>query len=223
MNFRGRLLAVTLLGGALLTPCAAQLVHLSFSEPNNTLHFRADHILNFTIGVMTRLDVFYDVEQQKGPVANRDPSRNFWHANFEVHRLGNFEVIRSIDSIGIFSSSTPGFSSFWLRHLEDDGIYEHFEFRLDFTDDDPDAIPDPPFVLGRNSFELEAGRSFFDAPGLNSGYGGGGFDVATAAIVPYPGIRPIPEPSTYAVGALVLLSAAMVRSIWLRRNSCIHR
>ena len=223
MNFCSRLLALTWFAGAMLTPGAAQLVHLSFSQPQNTLHFRAEHILNFTIGQMTRLDIFYDVEQQKGPVANRNPSRNFWHARVESYRLGNFDVIRPIVGIGIFPSSTPGLSSFWLRHREDATNYDQFEFKLDFTDSDPTEIPVPPFVLGRNTFVLDAGRSFFDAPGLNYGYGDGGFGIATATIVPYPGFRPIPEPSTYALGALIMLSAVVARGTWLRRRSQLQR
>jgi len=221
MNSLSRLVVLGLLGGLIVTPAVGQLVHLSFSEPNGYLTFRADHASvswNLTEGAMTRLDIFYDVEQQKGEVQNRDPSRNFWRAKVETYGIGSFEIVRPIMRLGTAEYEGPpgGTNTLWLNHYDDVGKYEQFEFSLQFTDTDPSELPVPPFVLGHNSFSLEAGRTFFDVPRMGWGYGNAGFNVATAAIVPYPDFRPIPEPATYAWAALALLGAAVVRARWAR-------
>jgi len=219
MNSLRRYLVVGLLCGLIATPAVGQLVHLSFTEPNGDLMFRANHVSvpwNLTGGAMTRLDIFYDVEQQKGEVQNRDPSRNFWRAKVETYGIGSFEIVRPLQRFGPAPYEGPpgGSNTLWLTHFDDVDKYEQFEFSVQFTDTDPSELPVPPFVLGHNSFSLEAGSTFFDVPRMGWGYGNAGFNVATAAIVPYPDFRPIPEPVTYAWAALALLGAAVIRARW---------
>ena len=173
---------------------------------------------------MTRLDIFYDVEQLRGEVQHRDPSRNFWRAKVETYGIGSFEIVRPIRSLGLppYEGPPGGTNTLWLTHFDDDGEYEQFEFSLQFSDTDPSELPVPPFVLGHNSFTLEAGSTFFDVPRMGWGYGNGGFNVATAAIVPYPDYSPIPESATYAWAALALLSLVIVRARRLRSSSQMH-
>ena len=215
MNIIARSLGLmVLVSGVIATSTFAQLVHLSFTEPDNFINFRADDVnvpWNLTGGEMTRLDIFYDVDQQNGTPEGRDPSRNFWRAEVHAHLIGPFEIIRPIKFIEIMET-TGGASSFEIWHLRETGGFEEFQFTLQFTGTDPTALPVPPFDLGRAAFTIRGGGSLFDEPRMGEGYGGGIFNVGTASIVPYPGFNPVPESSTYAWGALVLLTLALAQA-----------
>jgi hypothetical protein len=215
MNFITRLLGLMMLGSA-VSPAStfAQLVHLSFTEPDNFIYFRADDVSvpwDLTGGEMTRLDIFYDVDQQNGDPEGRDPSRNFWRAEVQAHLIGPFEIIRPIKFIEVMEA-TAGSSAFELRHFQTEGGFEEFQFTLLFTSADPTAVPVPPFALGRAAFNIRGGISLFDEPRMGEGYGGGIFQVGTASIVPYPGFNPVPESSAFAWGSLALLALAIAQA-----------
>ena len=54
---------------------------------------------------------------------------------------------------------------------------------------------------------LSGGRDWFDIPHMGSGsVSDGEFATAQAAIVPYVGFTPVPEPSTYAMGGVAVLA-----------------
>jgi hypothetical protein len=216
MSFRHVLLPLAAFCGALIAPVSinAQLVHLSVETDEPWLLFKADSAAtpwNQSGGFVTKLDVYYDSSAVSyGPL---DPGRNFWKARVEHPELGVFEFARGFDYAVVSEDgllfSYDGWSSSGY-------VYEVFELGLQFDAPLPttEHLPLPPLPgLGevehyRSYFRLEGGITFFPVEGLAEVYGGGGLMSVTATIIP------IPEPSTYALGGLVLLAGVIA---WRRR------
>lgn len=218
MNSRRALLASLGFFGVLLTPVHAQLVHLSF-EIEAGLIFRAnsaDSPWHHVSGRVTKLDLYYDSQVPLG--AWRDPSRNFWKMEVEVPERGReFVFARRFDEISKADDNQGLYFSFFRSRPHED-----FELSLVFESPfsaEEGRLPLPPLpALGfteywRSSFNLFATQSFFPVSDIGEVYGGGEILSVTATLIP------IPEPSTYAAGALLLVAAAVV----VRRRFPTHR
>lgn len=191
-------------GGALLASAHAQLVHLAFTEGrSNGMIFRATSAQipwNHTGGYISRLDIWYDVNDPA------DPTRNVWRANVFAYGLGTFHIVRSHDG--------PYFQDDFMivNHYVATGVYEEMEFAgsiLDNVTPEP-GLPVPPFSVGQYGVYLAGGQSFFDVPDLAEGYGYGAFDRVTASVVQSVNFYPVPEPSTYGLIAVALLGSVIV-------------
>lgn len=207
---------VLFLGEALLGSARAQLVHLSATQPmdgGSGLIFRANDASipwNHTGGFISRLDLYYDVNDAVGSdgyYGFSNPERNVWRIIVHAYGLGDFEIIRPLQSL------TVGASSMTFEYDAD--VFEEFDVTFEFATPLPDTAPPvPPLVFSDVHYYLQGGQSFFDVPDLNEGYGGGSFDTASARLAQAVDFTPVPEPSTYAAGAVLLLGVAF----WHRRR-----
>jgi hypothetical protein len=221
MNSRGVLFTLLVFVGALLAPARAQLIHLSI-ETEGSLIFHspvAGNEYDHATGLITKLDVYYDSQVPLG--AWRDPSRNFWKMRVDVPEAGSsFVFARSFDQIYV-GEDKMGISFEYFRSMP----YEEFSFSLifatPFTASDA-GFPLPPLpALGStewvaSSYKVMGTRSWFPDPGVAEAYGLGGISSVTATFIP------VPEPSTYAVGALLMVAVVIgVRRRSLRRSAGI--
>ncbi len=208
--------SILVLGGALLGSAHAQLVHISATNPSegvSDLIFRANSALipwNHTSGYISRLDLYYDVNDaagSEGYYSFSNPDRNVWRIKVHAYGLGDFEIIRPLQSMAA-----------WEGGMTFEYAGEVFEeFDLTFTFAEPFTglgLPVPPLEFSDASYYLAGGRTFFDVPNLNEGYGGGGFESVNARLAQSVDFTPVPEPSTYAAGAVLLLGLAL----WHRRR-----
>lgn len=201
--------------GTIFAPSYAQLVKLSFSlEPDPVILFRANHATtpwDHTVGFVTELDLQYDTQGMTGML---DPEKNFWHARIESRELGDFELVRPIQSIYVMGN----YVEFW--YLNRSGPFELFDLSLVFHNEVllRGDIPLPPFPaidnegLLKSGFSIDGGRSYFDVPDLGEAYGGGRIESVTV------GMTPIPEASTYSLGLLAGLSFVILHRIRTRGN-----
>lgn len=207
---------IIVFGGALLGSARAQLVHISATNPSegvSGLIFRANSALipwNHTGGYISRLDLYYDANDavgSEGYYSFSNPDRNVWRIKVHAYGLGDFEIIRPLQSV------MAGESRMTFEYAGE--VFE--EFDLTFTFAEPFTglgLPVPPLEFSDVSYYLAGGRTFFDVPDLSEGYGGGTFDSVNARWAQAVDFTPVPEPSTYAAGAVLLLSLAL----WQRRR-----
>lgn len=208
MNSRGVLL--TLLGffGALVAPARAQLIHLSI-EAEGSLIFHSNVAGNEwdrSTGLITKLDLYYDSQIPIG--AWRDPSKNFWKIRIEAPQNGRtFVFARAFDQIYVAEDNMGlSFEYFRSRPHEDFGLGLVFASPFTAAEGGLPLLPLP--ALGsteytRSSVSLMGVQSWFPDPDIADAYGGGEILSVTATFIP------VPEPSTYAIGALLMLAAVI--------------
>lgn len=221
MNPTGFLFRILLIGGALLGTAHAQLVHLVGTQQldgGGGLIFRANDASipwNHSGGFISRLDLYYDPNDAvpndayfEGYYNFSNPDRNVWRIQVHAYGgLGDFEIIRPLQSM-VFSETGVLF--------EYDGPdFAEFDVRFEFASPvaDPSTLI-PSFEFSSASYFLHAGRTFFDIPNLAEAYGGTIFETARGRIAQSVDFTPVPEPSTYAAGAVALLGLAL----WHRRR-----
>lgn len=217
MNTRRVLVALFTLVGAFFAPASGQFIHLSFEVDQAGILFHTSNAgspWDREIGFVTKLDLYYDAE---APLVGMRPGKNWWQARVDVPwKDHSFLITRPIDTIHVWDHGL-GF----VFERFGPGVFEDFELTLIFDAPIPTEglLPIPPFpALGEtefaeSGFSLFAGRTFFPVADVVEGYGGGGFVSYTAEILP------VPEPSTYAIGALVLTGAVIaVRRRRFRRE-----
>jgi len=198
-------LPVVIFGAVVLTSAQAQLVHLSFKDSDGLFIFRADSGLipwDHTIGDVSKFDIFYD------PAADLslplDPAKNVWRA-VVTSSLGNFEVVRPIQYITL-SADSMEFQYNGVAPL----AYGVMDFSINYAASHADSpLPVPPIDLGESNLYLSGGLDFFNIPHLGEGYGYAGFSSATAETASSVDFTPVPEPSTYALGAVALLGLVL--------------
>jgi len=198
-------LPLVIFGAAVLTSAQAQLVHLSFKDPEGLFLFRANSALipwDHTTGDVSKFDIFYD------PAADLsvplDPAKNVWRA-IVTSSLGNFEVVRPIQSI----TDSGNYLEFQYNSEPPLG-YGLMDFSVSYTASHADSsLPVPPIDLGESNLYLSGGLDFFNIPHLGEGYGYAGFSSATAETASSVDFTPVPEPSTYALGAVALLGLVL--------------
>lgn len=199
--------------GLIALSAPAQLVRLSFEqrwEGGGGIIFRANSAAvpwNHAGGAITRFDLYYDagaaVSLGEGAFRLLDPARNFWRMRIETHELGRFEIERPLSTLG-WNGHSLHFTH-WVP-----APYEEVDFYLLVDDADAAALPVPPFTSAPAYLALHSGRAFFDVPDLAEGYGTTSLPLS-AAVVPGVDFTPIPEPSTYGAGALIVVGAALAR------------
>jgi hypothetical protein len=209
-------LSVLVFGGALLGSVRAQLVHISATNPmegSSGLIFRANDASipwNHTAGFISRLDLYYDVNDAVGSdgfYSFSNPDRNVWRIKVHAYGLGDFEIIRPLQSL------VAGESSMTFEYAGD--VFEEFDLTLMFAEPfTGPGLPVPPLQFSETSYYLAGGTTFFDVPNLNEGYGGGSFESVNVRLAQAVDFTPVPEPSTYAAGAVLLLGFAL----WHRRR-----
>mgnify|MGYP001603872209 FL=1 len=69
--------------------------------------------------------------------------------------------------------------------------------------------------LRESNIYLSGGRDFFDIPDLGEAYGYGGFRSEKAGNASSVNFTPVPEPSTYALGAIAFIGLVL----WKRHAS----
>ncbi len=217
MNPTGFLFRLLLVGGALLGTAHAQLVHLVGTqqlEGGGGLIFRANDASipwNHSGGFISRLDLYYDPSDavgSEGYYTFSNPDRNVWRIKVHAYGgLGDFELTRPLQFMAFNETAV---------FFEYDGPdFVEFDFRFEFAN--PPADPStliPPFEFSSASYYLHAGRTVFDIPNLSEGYGGAVFENATGRLAQSVDFTPVPEPSTYAAGAVALVGLAL----WHRRR-----
>lgn len=217
MNSRGALLTLLVFGGALVAPVRAQLIHLSI-ETEGSLIFHspvAGNEWDRATGLITKFDLYYDSQVPLG--AWRDPSKNFWKMRIEVPENGRtFDIARAFTHIGVGEDNMNLYFEYFTSIP-----YEEFELLLVFASPFTAAeggLPLAPFPAlgsaeyGDSFLSVMGTRSWFPDPGIAEAYGIGEIVSVTATFIP------IPEPSTYAIGALLCIAAAIgVRRSRLRR------
>jgi hypothetical protein len=201
---------LAIFAGAVLTvsPGRAQLVHVSFTESrSDDMIFRANSPeipWNNSGGFMSRFDLWYDVTDSK------NPSRNIWRASIHAHELGDFEIVRSHETLEfndlylmlqLWPDTWPAPESFELLDL----VIELYE-----ADVPEQGLPVPPFRVNAYGLSLSGGRSYIDVPDLAGFSGSGVFNQSSVSVVQSIELTPVPEASTYAWGAIALLGIAVV-------------
>jgi len=212
MNLRGVATALCVFAGAFIAPATAQLVHLSFDIGEARMLFHSIHAespWNREGGFVTKLDLYYDAE---APLVGMRPGKNWWQAKVDVPaQKRSFLIARPVQEI----ERLENISGLRFAFRRNDAIaFEEFELTLIF--DSPIAteglLPIPPLPdldvteLSRSQFGLFGGQTFFPVADVAEGFGGGQIY----------GILPVPEPSTYAIGALVLMGVVVA----IRRRRC---
>ncbi len=217
MNPTGFLIRILLLGGALLGTAHAQLVHLIGTQQldgGSGLIFRANDASipwNHAGGFISRLDLYYDVNDaigSEGYYSFSNPDRNVWRIKVHAYDgLGDFEIIRPLQTM-MFSENRITF--------EYDGpVFEEFDVTFEFAHPPADlSTLIPPFEFSSAYYYLHGGRTFFDIPNLSEGYGGAVFETVSGRLAQSVDFTPVPEPSTYAAGAVALLGLVL----WHRRR-----
>ena len=71
------------------------------------------------------------------------------------------------------------------------------------------SLPVPPFDLGESNIYLSGGRDFFNIPDLGEAYGYGSFKSGNAESAASVNFTPVPEPATYAYGAVAFLGLVL--------------
>lgn len=210
----GAFVSCLIFGGALLGTAHAQLVHLSATQPmegSSGLIFRANDASipwNHTGGFISRLDLYYDVNDAVGSdgyYTFSNPDRNVWRIQVHAYGLGDFEIIRPLQSAMM---GEWGMTFEYYSETE----FEEFDVTFEFAAPQAGPYPPvPPFEFSQVSYYLAAGQTFFDVPDLSEGYGGAGFETASARLAQSVDFTPVPEPSTYAAGAVLLIGLAAWR------------
>ena len=209
MNLRSVATALFAFAGAFTAPASAQFIHLSFdvgqSEAGILFHTsNAASPWDHEIGFVTKLDLYYDAE---APLVGMRPGKNWWQMRVEVpSREHSFLITRPIDTISRWENGL-----WFIFERSGPGVFEDFELTLVFDSLIPTEgrLPIPPLPgLGEAEFvepgfSVFAGRTFFPVADVVEGYGGGAIYNYTAEILP------VPEPSTYAIGALILTGAVV--------------
>jgi hypothetical protein len=216
-----RFFRVCFLTATVCVAAHAQLVHLTFSEPGGggQMLFHATSGLipwDPAAGMVTKIEVFFDPSTatsryHDGYFEFSDPSRNFWRAEvetFDLPGIPHFTLVEPLDTIyrgdTVLEISTSG--------AEHDGHLE-FSARLGMPTFDTTGLPVPPLDRtldsGEAVFTLSFGRDVLPVPDLAWAEGYGGFHHFTAEVIPF---TPVPEPATYAAGAVVLAFLAILRT-----------
>lgn len=208
MNPRRVLCGCLAFASAITAPVFAQLVHLSFELDQASILFHTSNAgspWDRELGFVTKLDLYYDAE---APLVGMRPGKNWWKAKVEVPSQDHsFSIARPIDSIQVLDQGL-----WFVFGRSGPGVFEDFELTLVFDSPIPTEglLPIPPLPdLGEtefveSGFRVFAGRTFFPVADVVEGYGGGAIVGYTAEILP------VPEPSTYALGALLFTGAAII-------------
>lgn len=210
-------LLVGIVAGALVASGRAQSVHLSFRGADESwLNFKANSALipwNLSGGYFSRFDLYYDpgtaLDLGDGTFRFTDPTRSLWRVTMHHYgELGTFEVVRPLASMTVWENG------FFFEQIKLDGLWEELELTVEFEGGNmlPNTLPVPPFQITSNHVFVQAGRAFFDVPNLAEVYGAASFSDVTARVVDSVDLYPVPEPSTYALGGVVLIGAALVCS-----------
>jgi hypothetical protein len=217
MNTRRFVLALLGLAGVLSAPAPAQIIHLSIEPDEAFVLFHTSNAgspWDREVGLITKLDLYYDAES---PLLGIRPDKNWWQMRVDVPwRDHSFLLKRPITSVYVWDR---GMSFEFARHAA--GVFEEFRFSLFFDDPIPTEglLPIPPFPSlseedwGQSSFHVDAGRTLFPVADVTEVYGGGRITDYEVEILP------VPEPSTYAAGAVVLAGVAMILRRTRRRVS----
>lgn len=214
MNLRAHLIGLLVLTAATSPVVRAQLIHISFSKPDNVVILQAASPSipwDIGLGQMTTMDLYFNpaaaTDMGGGRFEFSDPSNAYWQARVPIEDVQTFVITRPLQ----FLQVNP--TSFSFEHVTDDpelGL-EEFYFDASFTGsiaagEGLPTTPLPPLLLDEEGdnfmFFLRGSGSLFEMPGLVDAYGIGGFESAT--------LRPIPEPSTYAWGALGLIAVVVL-------------
>ena len=216
MRSRIFLPALLLLAATLCATARAQLIHVSTDISNGSLLLKANHAStpwNVGVAEITSFDFTYDSQAVIGAL---DPNKNFWHLKMNFFGVGKFELTRPFDGV---VASEQGLTFTFDRSVPG-SVFEEFELNLVFNSIVPTEgpIPNPLPALGTwgqsnvsSEFFLYGGRSYFpEVFDLADVYGG----AAITAL--HPTMTPIPEPSTYAVGTILLVGALVG---WRKRSA----
>jgi len=207
MNFREILLAAFCVAGPVITPAAAQLVHVSVDSPDALLLFkanRADIPWNQSGGFVRQLDFTYNSQEEIGAL---DPGRNYWRMRVENPELGrSFTLTRPFHNVLAWEQGLV-FEYF----VSTSSLYEMMELTLVFDEviSPEGRLPQPPLpALGATEyvqprFRFHSGNSMFGVPYLAEAYGGGGISSISTTMTP------IPEPSAFAFAGLALIGWAI--------------
>ena len=231
MKATAPLFIIALVAMSMSAPLHAQLVHLSFvaEESTGSVSIRGDRHLFYPWDTAGRgpleaplyFDLYYDLNApQTGSedwgafYRGSDPNRNFFRMRYQGPGMGKpFDVSRPISGFGVYDDEmriVQKLNPFWS--------YPDFEFRMEFQSSPSVdfATPQPPFPpfdpLDLPHLFLEGGLSLFDFEGLGEASFSVRFtDVEYEIISDF---RPIPEPSTYGLGATLVIGAALGLRRW---------
>lgn len=208
------LLALLVFAGASGALVRGQLIHVAFTQPDNFVLVEPQPApSDIFSGEVARLDLFYNptaaIDAGGGRFEFSHAADAFWRIRVPVEGLGTFTLTRPLTFLQIDPTSLS-FEHTWSDPAVGE---EEFAFSASFAGAiSPDGgLPRaalPPLDIGDENlmFFLRAERTFAESPDTLLLYGVGGFERAT--------LQPIPEPSTYAFGALGLIALAC----WARRR-----
>ena len=216
MKISSYLLGLLGLTGPLAVTATGQLIHVTATLDDAYVLFRADDASipwDNTPAFVTEFDFRYDL---RVPIGTHDP-RSFWHMKgYSPQVRRTFDVTRPIDFASVFDRAL---SFEYFR--SDDSVYEDFRLMLVFnTPIGPGGPPYPLPPLGllddfrSSGFSVTSGNSLYNFDHLNGAFGGGKITALTAEFIP------IPESSSYALGAAVVLMGliAVRRRRWFLRR-----
>jgi hypothetical protein len=229
MKIYPTILALTFLASGVFVSSHAQLVHLSFeaNEENASYYLRGDRFMFYpwdTVGTggltsLLRLDIYYDLnapqirppDEMGASYGLSDPSKNFFRLRYHAQNVDQpFDIVRPLRGI------TVGESALYTGWQGNES--ERFELNLPFEApiSVDYALPVPPFpeflALSGPHMILTGSADLFELQGLLEGRISARFDTVQAEIIP--AFTPVPEPSTYGIGALLAIGAAL----WSRRR-----
>ena len=237
MKISAPVFTLALVAMSISGPLHAQLVHLSFvaEQFTGSVSIRGDRHLFYPWDTAGRgpldeplyFDLYYDPNApQTGSedwgAANYgrlDPNRNSFRMRYQGYGMEKpLDVSRPITGFAVFERQMS-----FMETLDANWPYPNFEFNMHFQDHPSVdfAVPQPPFPafepLRLPHLFLESGRSLFDLEGLAEASFSVRFTAMEYEIIS--DFKPIPEPSTYGLGAALLLGGAWGLRRWKTQNS----
>lgn len=220
-------LALILFAGLDVANARAQFVHLKFESKFTLFEARGYQAgypwdTNGMIsGIPVTFDIYYDASTPETSAGSNtfaftDSSKNFFHVSadlspFMLH-LPSINITRPIDLIHVFDTS---FDLIFFK----DTPYEALDFNVVFASplSSTHFLPQPqlpPLFFDENGFPgsgftLNGGQDMFRLPNPGFGFLSGTLDSVEGAV--HPEFPPVPEPSTYGLGGLVVMAAMIAR------------
>jgi len=219
------LLGLTFFAGMDIANVRAQFVHLKF-ESKFTLFEARGYQAGYPwdtggmiSGIPVTFDIYYDSSTPETSAGSNtfaftDPSKNFFHVSADLSpymlHLPSINITRPIDFIQV---SDSGFDLTFLK----DTPYEALDFNVVFASplSSTHVLPQPqlpPLFFDDNGFagsgfSLDGGKDMFRLPNPGFGSLSGTLDSVEGAV--HYEFPPVPEPSTYGLGGLTVMAAAI--------------
>jgi len=230
-RFLPLLLSLSIYAGADVASAHAQFVHLKFETRSSLFEARGSQAGRpwdtggMLSGIPMTFDIYYDASTAEtspdsSTFAFTDSSKNFFHvgANLAPFAPGlpALNITRPIDSIHVLDTGI-NLTFFHDKPYETLDAFISFATPLSSTHFLP--VPElPPLLYDENGnaqsgFSLNGGQDMFRLPHPGFGFATGALELVSASVNPE--FPPVPEPSTYGLGGLAVMSAAIA---WRHRR-----